>query len=538
MSAPRTEPTRRESERLQQQQDSNRGRHFPGDDANLGLKLFETLAESNSDIILSWLPDGACDYASERFYQITGLAPDSARGDGWAQGIHPSERDQVLAFLRTAIADGISYEGQFRLVTCDGEARRFVCRTVPVKDHENRVICWLGSASDVQDLLDSERSLEQTRRHQDEFLSILSHELLNTLVPIQNAIELLRLANKSPESQRAIDLIENQLRNSRRLLDELRDASRLIRGKAEIRKSVVELAPIIARAVEMARPHVDRFKHQLTVELPELPFHVHGDSGRLAQAITHLVTNAAQCTPDGGRIRVVSETEADEVVVAIEDNGIGIDAERLAGIFDLFARFDTPLGRAYRGFGVGLAVARKIIELHGGRIDARSQGQNTGSVFRIRLPRAANAQPANHKSTPCRNGIDDLAPQRILVVGQDQEFADEWSVLLRITGHDVRTAPIDARTVEIACQMRPTVISIEIDSAAPSCCDLARELRKHCEPDKALIIALTPARDAEAERLARELGCDAALAKPVRTRDFLQLIAQKQADVAQRSGPS
>jgi PAS domain S-box-containing protein len=481
-------------------------------------RLFRELAETSPDVVLSWLLDGSCDYVSPRLYELTNLAPDSGPGEGWMQALHADDVPRLRNQLRDGFATTTPFECNFRMQTPWGGHRRFICRIHPVRDEAGQVIRWLGTASDVHDLWLAERSLHETRRHQDEFLAILSHELLNTLVPIQNAVELLRLPGiGAAQTERAAGIIDSQVRAFRRLIDDLQDASRIIRGKVELRRQAVELGDVLRVAVELSKPVLERWKHQLTVAPPERPIWLNADQARLAQALANLLRNAAQFTKEGGRVRLAAELNGGEAAIRVEDNGVGIDPELLPRIFDLFVRSDDTLGRAQRGLGIGLAVVRKIVEMHGGRVQACSAGAEQGSTFMVQLPALSDEQRLDISRLETSSSPTPPASRRILMIADDQACAEEWCMLLRVAGHEVRTAVDLSAALGMAKTFRPHVVFLDLGVIHA---ELVRQLRQTPELCEATLVALVPPGTASVD------GCDCVLTKPVKIKDCLQRVTQ------------
>ena len=280
--------------------------------------------------------------------------------------------------------------------------------------------------------------LSEADRRKDEFLAVLAHELRNPLAPIRNAMQYLRL--KAPPDaalQNARDIIDRQVKHLIRLVDDLLDISRISSGKISLQKERVSLALIVTNAIEASRPLIESENHQLTVTLPAEPVYLDADLTRLAQVLQNLLNNAARYTPPGGKIALHAEFDGQQVVIRVTDTGIGIPREMLSHVFDMFTQVDRSIERSSGGLGIGLTLVQRLVELHGGNVEARSDGPDQGSEFIVRLPAFVHASESSSAV-----GHDEVAPAarlRILVVDDNVDAADTLAELLRASGHDVHT---------------------------------------------------------------------------------------------------
>ena len=355
---------------------------------------------------------------------------------------------------------------------------------------------------------------EGAARTKDEFLALLSHELRNPLAAISAATGILRETSDADKlGQRAVDIVDRQTAHLARLVDDLLDISRITRGKISLEKKVIPLSEIIARAVESARPLFTARGQRFEVVEPTQPPWIEGDPTRLTQVVLNLLNNAAKYTPNGGQIRLLVSTENDQAIIRVRDTGIGISAELLPSIFDLFTQGDQSLERSEGGLGLGLAVAKRLVELSNGSIEARSDGPWRGSEFTVRLPLTAAHVPEKRDSHRIQLTYPSPAC-KVLVVDDNVDSAEMLAVLLRMKGNDVRVAFDGPTAVTAAVEYRPTVSLIDIGLPGMSGYDVARELRKRYG-DSMGLIAVTGYGQDEDRRLAREAGFDEHLTKPV-----------------------
>jgi PAS domain S-box-containing protein len=305
-------------------------------------------------------------------------------------------------------------------------------------------------------------TLKEADRKKDEFLAMLAHELRNPLAPIRNAVYILRGKGLPvPELQWAAEVIDRQVHQMTRLVDDLLDVSRITRGKVELRKEPVELANVVTSAVESSRPLIEKGGHELSVTIPSEPVHLEADPTRLAQVFLNLLNNAAKYTDRGGRISLSAHLEGSgQVVVRVRDNGIGIPREMLPRVFELFAQVDRSMERSEGGLGIGLTLVQRLVEMHGGAVEARSDGPGTGSEFIVRLPVAAHIAAAGPAAGAGQGGAP--APRRILIVDDNRDAADSLGMLLRLMGNEIHTAHDGLQAVEAAASFRPEVVLLDI----------------------------------------------------------------------------
>ncbi|MFZ6177899.1 PAS domain-containing protein [Nannocystis pusilla] len=372
-----------------------------------------------------------------------------------------------------------------------------------------------------------EHLVEQLRdadRKKDDFIALLAHELRNPLAPIRTGLQVTRLARGNPDMiARAQEMMDRQLSHMIRLIDDLMDVSRIGRNKLELRRGRILLADVIGSAVETARPQIEAAGHDLQLALPPGPIWLDADLTRLAQVFSNLLTNSAKYTPAGGRIRLAAERRGDDVVVTVTDNGTGIPADSLTSIFDMFSQVDRTLERSAGGLGVGLALVKGLVEMHGGSVTAASDGEGRGSTFTVRLPGLADAAR--------RASEDVLQPARgptcrVLVVDDNHDGAGAMAMMLEMLGHVVRTAHDGVEAVEVAGAFRPQVILMDVGMPRLNGLDATRQIRERPWGKDIAIIALTGwGQDADRAR-SKAAGCDCHLVKPINLGDLERALDQ------------
>jgi signal transduction histidine kinase/ActR/RegA family two-component response regulator len=371
----------------------------------------------------------------------------------------------------------------------------------------------------------AEQALRIADRRKDEFLATLAHELRNPLAPLKNGLDILRHPDSSPERLAQVrELMERQLGHLVRLVDDLLDVSRISTGKLTVRRERVELHAIVASAIETSRPLLDARQHKITVDIPHQRIWLDADSTRLAQVLSNLLNNAAKYTSPGGSIRLRVTPSATEVEIALTDSGVGIPAAMIDRVFDMFAQVDTGLDRSTAGLGVGLTLAKRLTELHGGTIRATSEGAGKGSTFTIRLPvdsPGAGEAVERIEGAPTRS----VSPHRILLADDNVDFAASLAFILRGMGHDVLVAHDGSAALAAAKEFRPDVAFLDIGLPKLHGYALARLLREHPGTRSALLVAITGWGQDRDRQQAKDAGFDRHFVKPVAVEQILEAIA-------------
>jgi two-component system CheB/CheR fusion protein len=470
---------------------------------------------------------------------IFGLPAATARSDAaFLSSLEPTDRERLLAARARAIVEHGKFTEEVRLQRPDGEAAWLLVKGQPTYSETGQPLSIAGVCVDVTErrrLAEAERAhlseLQEGARRKDEFLATLAHELRNPLAPMRNAAQILRNPAISPaQAEWCRSVIDRQVSQMTRLLDDLLDVSRITRDLLQFRKETVALSKIIEGALEESRPLIEAERHELTVNVPDEPVILEADPTRLVQVFSNLLNNAAKYTEPGGAIDLRVKPEGESVTVSIKDTGKGIEPEFLPRIFDMFAQGNSGHGFSQSGLGLGLTLAKRLLEMHGGRIEARSEGRDKGSEFIVRLPLLASGSPGEPPIGEEAPGAPAPVMRRILVVDDRQAQAQSLKLLLESMGHQVRIAYDGLSAVEMALDFLPEVALVDIGLPGMSGYDVARRLRAQPQLEDMLLIAQTGwGRDQDRQR-SREAGFDHHMAKPIDTEALLRLISRGRFD--------
>ena len=434
--------------------------------------------------------------------------------------IHPDDRERVRAAVAEAVAGGGDYDVEYRNIWPDGEVHWVLVRGRVARDAAGARIA--GVSMDITERKLAEEQLRDADRKKDDFIALLAHELRNPLAPIRNGLNVMRLAGRNEEALgETREIMGRQVAHMVRLIDDLLDVSRINRNKMELRLARITLAEALKHAVETARPLIDSGGHALNVSIPEHPVFLEADLTRLAQVFSNLLTNSAKYTRRGGRIDLTAELRGESIVVAVKDDGIGIPAASLRNIFDMFSQVDRSVERTTGGLGIGLALVKGLVEMHGGTVVASSPGEGRGSTFSVTLP--VHAAPSPAASAP--SGDDRAGPRRkILIVDDSRDGADTLARMLRLMGNEVRTANNGSEGVEVAERFLPEVVLMDVAMPVLNGLDATRRIREHGWGRDMTIIALTGWGQEGDKQKSREAGCDGHLVKPVDLEDLEKLL--------------
>lgn len=361
----------------------------------------------------------------------------------------------------------------------------------------------------------AESALRDSDRRKDEFLATLAHELRNPLAPVRNGLQILRMADDARITARTLGMMDRQLSHMARLIDDLLDVSRITRGKVTLKRERLALRSVFDSAMEASRHLIEGSRHALTLHLPYEPLYLEADATRLAQVIGNLINNAVKYTPDGGRIDVSAAREEGDVVIRVEDTGVGIPPEMISHVFDMFAQVGgSSLERSQGGLGIGLAISRQLAQMHGGSISAASPGTGCGAVFTLRLPLAQETPVRRGQEAPTGPPSPD-AERRILVVDDNTDAADSFATTLELLGHVVRTVYNGSDALDAAQEFQPAVIFCDIGMPGMSGYEVAQRLRADQAVSHPRLVAVTGWSNEDDKRRAFEAGFEFHIAKPV-----------------------
>lgn len=488
---------------------------------------FRTLADNMSQ--LAWMaePNGWIFWYNRRWYEYTGASLEEMQGWHWTEILKPDERDAIAHKARQFWSGGREWEHTFQMRGKDGSYSWFLTRVTPIYNEEGRLIRWFGTNTDITEQRAAEQALKEASRRKDEFLATLAHELRNPLAPLRNSLEVMRLSSDDPTRvAEARAVMERQLAHMVHLIDDLLDLSRISRGRVTLRQERVSLNAVIQQAVELCRPQMEAARHKLSITTPPEPLYVNADPGRLAQVFANLLGNAAKFTNESGEIWLSVERSEAEVVVRVRDTGIGISADLLDKVFEMFTQGDAS-GQAQDGLGIGLSLVKGLVEMHGGSVEAHSEGHNKGCEFVVRLP--AVMEENGERPLEEERSIERSRSHRILVVDDNRDAATSMATMLELMGHKTRTAHDGLEAIDAAEAFRPDIILLDIGMPKLNGYEAAEKIRQKGWARNVLLVALTGWGQAEDRRLSREAGFDFHLVKPV------ELAALQKLLVADRS---
>ena len=487
---------------------------------------FRTMADGSP--VMIWAMDryGAIEFVNKAFLEFFGVRPERVRHDGWRGLLHPDDAARYVSAYEDALAKLAPFRAQARVRSGSGEWRWIESYATPRIGPHGQSLGYVGVSPDVTAVVEAQEALRQADQRKDQFLATLAHELRNPLAPIRVAAEILTLPTLDDERLSwSRQVIQRQVSHMARLLDDLLDVARITSGKLQLKKQPVDLGTVVDTAVEAVHPLIKARGHGLIVDLPpELPT-LDADPVRLAQVLSNLLTNAAKYTDSPGRITLAARVEGDALRISVKDNGIGLSPSALAHIFEMFSQGHVDGGRAEGGLGIGLALVKGIVDLHGGGIEAFSDGPGFGSEFAVTLPChvSGTMRPATLPAGPePRNSI---VPRRILIADDNEDAANTLAMLLQMAGHEVCTALGGQAALTLAGSFRPEVALLDIGMPDVDGYEVAKRVRQTPWGRDALLIALTGLGQDDDKRRARAAGFDHHLTKPVDLHDLDELLA-------------
>jgi PAS domain S-box-containing protein len=431
---------------------------------------------------------------------------------------------EIVAAFRETLETGETYRSRnfmsARADTDNVESYEWELHRITLPDGKPGVVSY---SFDTTRLRKAEQGLRDADRRKDEFLATLAHELRNPLAPIRNGLQILRLAGDDARAAAQIqEMLERQVNHLVRLVDDLMEVARVTRGRIELRREAVDLGAMLRSAVETSRPLIESARHDLQLDLPEEPVRLMADPVRLAQVVANLLNNAAKYTEEGGRISLSARRDGKHAVISVRDTGVGIPAELLPRVFDLFSQADRTYHRAQGGLGIGLTLVRTLVELHGGTVSAKSEGVGHGSEFTVRLPLGVEA--AGDRDGPRTETRSVFASHRFLVVDDSLDAAQSLALLLESFGADAHTAIDGPTALDELEAYRPSVMLLDIGMPGMDGLEVARRARQRSDNRGLTIIALSGWGQDEDRRRSREAGVDYHMVKPVNLDELGRLL--------------
>jgi PAS domain S-box-containing protein len=487
------------------------------------------IVQDSQDAIISMTLEGVVTSWNGAALRLYGYTPAEMVGRPITQIIPPDRRDEEAGILRR-LARGERIESyETSRLTKDRRSVEVSLTLSPLRDSHGRITGVSKIARDItaqkaeeRRRRETEEALREADRRKDEFLAIMAHELRNPLAPLVSSLDILQVSPDPGTTQEVLGIVRRQVGTLVRLVDDLMDASRVARGLIELKCEVVPLADIVDSALEIARPLMEARAQRLVLDMPDRGVKVNGDPTRLTQVVANLLNNAAKYTPHEGRIEIALRAEDGRAVLRVADNGDGIPPEMLAHIFEMFAQLDRSQERTQGGLGIGLSLVKRLVELHTGTIEARSEGAGRGSEFVVRLPLAASAEDTAPLGRPA------LVPtrHRVLVADDNTDAAKTLSLLLRTLGQEVHVVNSGPEALERAMWLRPDVLLLDIGMPGMSGYEVTRRVRSEAWGRRPLIVAMTGWGQEDDRRRSKDAGFDQHMVKPVTLEALCRLLMQ------------
>jgi len=490
---------------------------------------FRTLM--NSAPVLIWVSglDGM-EYVNQAYLEFLGVESPEVLGNAWTYFLHPDDRESYLAAFDRAQIALQPFEYQFRFRRGDGEYRWMMSMALPQFSAAGKLSGYAGATFDITTLKQAEEGLRTADQRKDEFIAMLAHELRNPLAPITNVVQILKTTDLDAKTRAwAHEVLERQLRNVARMVNDLLDVSRVSHGKIQLHREPVELNDLIARTIDALRPTIDANQKQVAIELPTRPLVMYADPLRVEQIIGNLVHNAVKFTPQGGHIGVRATVDDGKGVrISVRDDGDGIAADALPRVFDLFMQGNTSFDRAQGGLGIGLTLVRGLVELHGGSAQAKSDGPGRGSEFIVHLPLVEAPASATAPAAPAATG-----PHTILIIDDNVDAATALGALLQQDKHTVSVAHAGAQGVEMANTLRPDIVLIDLGMPGMNGFEVAERIRAAGHQDM-LLVAVTGYSGEESRNRARAAQFDEYVIKPFHAQSLAELLSRRSLHLGSR----
>lgn len=472
---------------------------------------FRALSEASPALIWQVDTQGNEVYVNQRFVDMVALARENLMASGWRRIIHPDDAQSYLAAFEHALLEQARFQHRVRVKTGQGEWRWLKSYALPWFTAGGKYAGHVGISIDITEAVNAETVLLEADRRKDEFLATLAHELRNPLAPISNALALIARPDGEAAVRQLLPVINRQVDYMVRLVDDLLEISRITSGKVELRRDAIDLNAVLRNTVEASMGFIDENGHKLDLLIPEAPLMVFGDAVRLEQVFTNLLNNAARYTPKGGQIWVSARQEGETAVVSVQDNGIGILPDMLPRLFDLFVQERRNGVGTQQGLGIGLNLVQRLVDMHGGSVEAKSAGKDQGTEFTVRLPLCRAAE----KSAEPETVVTPAAGTRVLVVDDNHDAGEVLAMLLESMGFEARAVDSGAGALAILPDYHPDVILMDIGMPGMNGYEVARRIREQPQYDHVKLVALTGWGQEKDRLLSRESGFDHHLTKPV-----------------------
>lgn len=486
---------------------------------------FRTITDAMPQMVWSTRPDGFHDYYNDQWYYFTGVPYGSTDGDGWNDLFHPDEQQLAWGKWRHSLSTGETYEVEYRLRHHSGHYRWVLGRAQPVFGEAGEIVRWMGTCTDIHAQKLAEEAWRRESLRKDEFLAMLAHELRNPLAPISTAAQLIKLPGADAKRvAHAGDIIARQVKHMVTIVDDLLDVSRVTRGLVQIQQSALDLKSVVNGAVEQVQPLIQARRHELLLRITPQRTVVLGDRTRLIQAVSNVLNNAAKYTPPNGHITLELDVMERHTRISVADNGIGIDPELLPLVFDLFKQAERTPDRAQGGLGLGLALVKTIIELHGGFVQAASEGAGKGSNFTMTLPLLAAEEETPGGAAALESGREG-AGLRVLVVDDNRDAGTMLAYILEAAGHLVRVEEDAASALRAVQAFDVEAFILDIGLPDVDGYELARRLRADARTRGAMLIALTGYGQTQDRALSTSAGFDYHFVKPADHQELLRILS-------------
>lgn len=491
-------------------------------------RVHETILSNMRDFVTVVDREGRFLYANHHLLSVWERTLDEVVGKTRLElGYEEEHHEQHMREIAQILATRQPVRGEVAYTAANGQYGVYDYIFAPVMGPDGEVESIVSTSRNITERKRAEETLQEADRQKNAFIAQLAHELRNPLAPIRNASHVFRMSKSAePDVLWAGDVIDRQIDHLTRLIDDLLDISRISRNKLELRRQRILLHDVVQGAIEISRPAIDQNGHSLSVKLSPEPVYMLADMARLTQVLMNLLINAAKYTKHGGNIELSAAREGNEAVMRVKDNGIGIEPAMLPRVFEMFFQVDASMERSQGGLGIGLSLVKSVVDLHGGSVEARSDGPGSGSEFIVRIPAiiatASLAVDAKKTDSNARSGVR----RRVLVVDDNRDSAESLAIFLELGGHEVRTASDGIEALDLAENFRPDVLLLDLGMPKLNGYEVCRRIRQQDWGKRVLIIAQTGWGQEDDKRRTREAGFDEHLVKPVDPVQVATLVAE------------